>query len=299
MFPGFPDGFDVGWWREEVTTPPIWTQPGATTTSGLPTVSVGAFAYPPIVGQQVSGAGIPAGSVVSAVGALSLTLSANATANGTVTLSMGCEPVSLAQAKKWARIQYTIDDTDLMPALIQGAREYAEGPRLKRAIMLQARTVYLMGFPWGGGYFNRFVRSQGPSPWWLPSAQGIIRMPYPPFQGLISITYVDQASGNLDTIPITSQYIVQSNTPATPGAIMPQYGAVWPIPRPVIDAVRINWMCGYGAFPFQVPLSLQNGLCGMIAATYVNRQEWLQTREMAINEAIERSFNVESWGIYS
>ena len=296
VYPGFPDGFDPGLWREEVTTPPIWYQTG-TTTNGSATVTVSSFSYPPIVGQQVSGAGIPSNTTVATVGGSSLGLSAQATASGTSSLTIGCEPITVTQLKQWARIEYSVDDAVLLPNMITGARLYAEGPELKRAIMLQARTLYLMGFPWGGGYFNRFIRSQGPSPWWLPSSQGLIRMAYPPFQGLISIQYVDQASGNLDTIPLSM--VAQSNTPATPGTIMPQYGQVWPIPRPIIDAVQINWMCGYGAFPSQVPMSLQNGLCGMCASTYVNRHEFLATGKMTLNETVERQLQSERWGTYN
>jgi hypothetical protein len=285
---------DPGWWREEVTTPPIWTQV-ATTIINSTTVNVTSFSYPPIVGQQVSGTGIAALTTVAAVGGSSFTLSQNATASGTTALTMGCEPITSAQCQAWGVVQWA---DPIIPEMIQGAREEFEGPRLKRAIMLQARTLYLFGFPWGGGFYNRFIRSQGPSPWWLPSSQGIIRMAYPPFQGLISIQYIDQNSGNIDSINLSTM-VTQSVTPATPGCIMPTYGQVWPIPRPQVDAVRINFMCGYGAFPSQVPQSLQNGMMGMVAATYLYRQEWMTTREMVINPAIERAANVEQWGSYN
>lgn len=160
------------------------------------------------------------------------------------------EPVSLAEAKGFARIQYTNEDSTVQD-LITAAREYAETDQ-KRAIPTQVFQLISMGFPWTGGYYNRMIRSMGPNPWWLPTAQGIIQIPHPMVQMVLSVQYIDPASGLIDYI-LPSNYIFSYNS--TPGRIMPQYGAVWPLSRPQIDSVSITFVAGYGTTPQGNPQS--------------------------------------------
>ncbi len=150
------------------------------------------------------------------------------------------EPVSISDAKAFARIEFNDDDA-IVASLISAAREYAE-TRLARTIAPRVRAVYFQGFMTSGGYYNRFIRAMGPNPWWLPTAQGIMQIRQPPLQGLMNIQYVDSSSGNLLEI-LSSQIIVATGTP---GRVMPTYGAVWPLPRPQIDAVQFTFVAGYG-----------------------------------------------------
>lgn len=301
-WPGYPDSFDPGWWRVTVVTPPVFAGTG-TTASGSAAISgfsatFQGQAVTPLAGQQVSGAGIPSGTTVLASPAptsSSFTLSAAATSSGSgVSITIGAEPASLTEAKAWARVN-TTDDDSLVSDIIQAAREIAEGPDLKRALMLQSRCVYFMGFPWSGGYYNRLIRSMGPNPWWLPTAQGIIMLPYPPLQAVTSIQYVDPASGNLLTIP-SSQYLFVSNS--TPGRVQPQYGAVWPLARPVIDSVRITFTCGYGALSSDVPAATRLAIRSAVAASYENREAFLEGGILAAAPMFERFLNLEQWGCY-
>jgi len=155
------------------------------------------------------------------------------------------DPVTLSDAKSFARIEFT-DDDSLVTGLITGAREYIETDQA-RALMTQVITVYFMGFPWTGGYYNRMIRSMGPNPWWLPTAQGIIMLPRPPMQMILSVMYVDPTSGNPNYV-LPANYIFSNNS--TPGRIMPLYGAIWPLARPQIDAVAITYVAGYGSTTF-------------------------------------------------
>ena len=149
-------------------------------------------------------------------------------------------PVSIADAKSFARIEFSDDDA-IVASLIAAATEYAE-TATARTIAPRVRTIYYQGFLTSGGYFNRFIRSIGPNPWWLPTAQGIMQMRMPPVQGIMNIQYVDPSSGNL--LEIYSPQIIVST--GTPGRVMPQYGAVWPLARPQIDAVQFTVVMGYG-----------------------------------------------------
>ncbi len=153
------------------------------------------------------------------------------------------EPVTIAEAKAFARIEFPDDDA-IVADLISQAREYVE-TAVSRTVAPRVRQVFFQGFLTSGGYFNRFIRSIGPNPWWLPTAQGIMQVRQPPLQGMMNIQYVDPSSGNY--LEIYSNQIIVST--GTPGRVMPQYGAVWPIARPQIDAVSFTFVAGYGLTP--------------------------------------------------
>jgi hypothetical protein len=149
-------------------------------------------------------------------------------------------PVTIAGAKQFARIEFDDDDW-IVARLIADSTKWAE-TETARTIAPRVRQVYFQGFLTSGGYYNRFIRSIGPNPWWLPTAQGIMQVRQPPLQGMMNIQYVDSSSGNLLEI-LSSQIIVSTGTP---GRVMPTYGAVWPLARPQIDAVVFTFVSGYG-----------------------------------------------------
>jgi hypothetical protein len=300
-WPGYPDSFDPGWWRVNIITPPYFPGTGTLTNTSAAVTNFSATwrmqAITPLAGQQISGTGIPVGTQIAASPAPTMsgfTMTQPATASGSgVSLTIGAEPLTLAEAKQWARIENTSDD-NLVQKMLAKARRYTEGALLRRALILQSRCVYFMGFPWTGGYYNRLIRSMGPNPWWLPTAQGIILLPYPPLQQVTAIKYLDPASGSLLTID-PSLYI--DNTLSTPGRVMPQYGTVWPLARPMIDAVQITFNCGYGPLESDVPEDVQCGIGAIIAADYENR-EALSDTPMQRFPGFDWSMASEEWGSY-
>ena len=70
-----------------------------------------------------------------------------------------------------------------------------------------------------------------------------IDLPLPPLQTVNSINYID-ANGNTQTLD-PSLYVVDTVTQW--GRIMPSFGNIWPPTRPILNAVQINFTCGYGA----------------------------------------------------
>src|SRR5580765_8418365 len=130
-WPGYPDnGGDPGWWREVLTTPPVFTGTGTLTNGSANVTSFSAtwqmMDITPLYGQQISGNGVPASTTVissPAPTAPTFTMSAAATTNGAKTLTIGAEPVTLTEAKLWARVEFTDDDT-LIADIIQGTREW-------------------------------------------------------------------------------------------------------------------------------------------------------------------------------
>ena len=153
------------------------------------------------------------------------------------------EPVTIAQAKQFARVEFDDDDW-IIAGLISAAREYVETASA-RTIAPRLRTVFFQGFITSGGYLNRFIRAIGPNPWWLPTAQGIMQIRQPPLQGVTNIQYVDPSSGNLLEI-LSSQIIVSTGTP---GRVMPQYGAVCRMGG--ISHPQTRSFGRYGYFPFR------------------------------------------------
>ena len=152
------------------------------------------------------------------------------------------EPVSLADAKAFARIEYPDDDA-IVAGLISAAREYVE-TAIARTVAARVRAVYFQGFPWTGGYYNRMIRSMGPNPWWLPTAQGIIQIRQPPLQGINLIQYAAPNVAPTQYLEILSSQIIISS--GTPGRVMPVFGAVWPLANPQLDAVVFTFTAGYG-----------------------------------------------------
>jgi uncharacterized phiE125 gp8 family phage protein len=299
--PGFPDGPGEQWWRIEVRTPPAYAATGDLA-AGSPDVanfSAAARGRPitPLPGQLVAGPGIPTGAAVVTASpptstGFTMSLAATATTPGAA-LAMGSEPVTLADAKQWARIQYSVDD-NLVTRQITRARNVVERTALKQALLLQSRTLYTASFPWGGAY-GLVARGFGLNPWWFPSAQGVIQLPYPPLVSVDSIQYADPGSGQLVTMNPAS-YLYSAD--AIPGRLQPVWGTVWPIARPQIDAVQITFTCGYGPDPADVPDEIVEAMCMLIAASYRNREADAEY-ELHATRTFKRAINARAHGHYS
>lgn len=150
------------------------------------------------------------------------------------------EPVTIADAKAFARIEFPDDDA-IVASLISQAREYVE-TAIARTVAPRVRAVYFQGFPWGDGSYNRMVRAGGLNPWWFPSGQGIIEVRTPPLQGVMNIQYADVSSGIMTEVNPSQMRF----STGTPGRIQPQWGTIWPLSRAELDAVQITFVAGYG-----------------------------------------------------
>lgn len=134
-----------------------------------------------------------------------------------VTTAPPVEPVTLAEAKLWARID--ADDTsqdDVVTLLIAAMRSYAENYTGRAFVPRQLRKIL---------------------PWFAHP----IRLQYPPLISVDSITYLD-LNGDEQTLS-SSLYDVQ--TWATPGYVGIARNAVWPSTGPYDDAVKVNYTAGY------------------------------------------------------
>lgn len=151
------------------------------------------------------------------------------------------EPVSLAEAKVHCRVDVSDDDA-LITSLITAARESAEH-ETGRALCTQTRELVLDAFP------DAFV---------LRGA---------PVQSVVSIKYLDSTGVEQTLDP--ADYILDNDS--EPGFAVIGYGKAWPESYATINAVRVRYVCGYGAAS-DVPASIKAWILLAVGTLYAQRE---------------------------
>ena len=161
------------------------------------------------------------------------------------------EPVSLAEAKLHARVDATDEDT-LIAQMIAAAVAKIDGAdgELGRALITQSWFLRLDGFPRGG---NRGIK-----------------VPLPPLQSVTVISYVD--TNGADQVLDSSAYQVVGKNQAQPGSIVEAHGRSWPSTRCQPEAVRVEFVAGYGGTADAVPADIRLALLQIVAHWYVHRE---------------------------
>lgn len=161
----------------------------------------------------------------------------------TIKTAPAVEPITLTEAKAHLRRDDTADDT-LITSLIEAVREHADGAAgwLGRAIITQTWTLKLDAF----------------------SDQ--ITIPLPPLQSVTSVKYID-TDGTEQTLA-SSVYQVVSGEPAR---LVLAYGQSWPSTRTEPDAVRIEFVAGYGV-AVAVPETIKAALLLHLGTLYRDRE---------------------------
>lgn len=135
------------------------------------------------------------------------------------------EPVSLAQAREWLRLES--DDTDntaVVQLLIKAMREDAENLTHRAFIQRQYR-LNLSHWPSDPDHGHR------------------VNLQFPPLVSVDSVKYID-TNGTLQTLA-ADQYTVHDE--AEPAFIIPAYQVTWPTVRYVPNAVQVTFIAGYAA----------------------------------------------------
>ena len=154
------------------------------------------------------------------------------------------EPVSLADAKLHLRVDGS-DEDDLITALIQASREAAEH-QLGRALITQEWERVLDAFP--------------------PAE---IELGMPPVTGITSVTYIDTAE--VSTVMDAADYSLDADR--LPGWLLPAYGEDWPSTLDTPNAVRVRFVCGYGASASDVPAAIVAWIKIRIGTLYKHREQ--------------------------
>lgn len=161
------------------------------------------------------------------------------------------EPISLAQAKAWLRVDDDITDQDaVITMLIKSMREYAEN--------LTGRT-----------FVQRTLELT------LPHFPHVIELPNPPLISVTHIKYYD-TDGALQTLD-SSVYEVDSYR--EPGLVRPAYLQSWESTRYVFNAVQVRYEAGYAPtgsptdYRENMPASLQIWMQARLASLYEHREQ--------------------------
>jgi len=161
------------------------------------------------------------------------------------------EPVSLCEAKQWARI-FTPDDDALVQGLIVSARKYVEETYNLSLVSRTYRTT-----------IDRFPRYSSSAVWqynsdaiwqqrlpvtqlsgqWYPD-RASIRLTRPPAQAVLQITYADPLNIGNRLVVDPSVYNVDVTT--SPARVAPAYGQIWPIVLQQLASVQTDYVAGYG-----------------------------------------------------
>ncbi|HEV2463551.1 MAG TPA: head-tail connector protein [Acidobacteriaceae bacterium] len=155
------------------------------------------------------------------------------------------EPVTLAQMKQYARVDFTDDDT-LWPLLIAAAREWCE-VYTQRRFVLRTMRLYMDFFP---GYVDFKLAGQKVSSPFVSGSNAVlvgiryaIALPYPRVRGIAQFLYQDQ-NGEPQQMIAATDYI--QDIQSQPARLTPLFGSMWPVARVVANAVQVDYVTGYG-----------------------------------------------------
>lgn len=135
------------------------------------------------------------------------------------------EPVDANEVK--AQLGISTDDIsidEILTRRITAARSWVE-EYCERSLINQTLEIRLDTFP----------------------ADGNIQLPWPEAVSITSVKYISALG--VETTISAGAYSLDTYA----SVLRPVYGAVWPVPRAEPNAVRIQWVAGYGTGPVSIP----------------------------------------------
>lgn len=165
------------------------------------------------------------------------------------------EPITLAEARLHLRVD---PDTTTEDALIQG---WITSSRIEAE---RAMGRVLVTQTWTAKY-DRFPGYSSSDPYF--PAYSELRLPYPPLISVTSIKYIDP-DGVLQTFTAAS-YVV--DTSGVQGRVYLAYGESWPSIRIEPNAVRVEYVAGYGDAS-AVPEDVRSWMLLRVGERYEHRE---------------------------
>ena len=153
------------------------------------------------------------------------------------------EPITLAQAKQWCRVDVADDDGLFTSLCIPAARQDAER-YMRRTLLPTTWRLVLDAFP-----------------------AGRIALQYPNLMGITSVKYFDM-TGTEQILP-PQAYLV--DLAGQPGSIAPAPGTLWPTAQDRLNAVSIDYTAGW-ATPDEVPAAIRMWVALRAATLYEHRE---------------------------
>lgn len=178
-------------------------------------------------------------------------------------------PITTAEAKKQAGIDFSDDDT-FVDGLVAAAVRYCEGVN-DVAMVTQTWKLFLDRFP----------------------CDRLIELPKPPLASITHVKYYDSANA----LQTWSSALYEVSATDMPGRLSPVWGESWPGTYDRINAVEIQFVCGYGAAS-AVPQSYKLALALLVGHWYRNREAVGQVGDR-IALAVDSLLGVEWSGVHS
>jgi uncharacterized phiE125 gp8 family phage protein len=179
------------------------------------------------------------------------------------------EPVSLADLRQWLRVDPDFTDDDYQIVTLGVAARQLIEEELRTSLITQTWQVAWDRFPWGNNLL------WGTGAWHLESVilggQTVLclRLPRPPVQSVVSLTYSDGSTGAVTTLD-PSMYRV--DTDSWPARVQPVWGTLWPFTRPQTETVVCQYTAGYGNSAEAIPKSIIMAIMYLVATWYSQRE---------------------------
>lgn len=176
-----------------------------------------------------------------------------------LTTAPASEPVTLAEAKLWLKVDGTADDA-VIEGLITAARAVVEH-NTRRQLITATYTLFLDGFP-----SSSAGATSARHPAVSPVRVAEIVLPRPPLSAVDTVKYLD-ADGAQQTLD-AGQYDV--DTVSEPGRLTLGYGNAWPATYRQHHAIEVQFQTGY-ADAAAVPGNGKTAVKMILADVYENR----------------------------
>jgi uncharacterized phiE125 gp8 family phage protein len=178
-------------------------------------------------------------------------------------------PISVAEAKAQMRVEGNDDDT-IIERLVNAAVAFVDVQGvLGRAMITQT---------WGE---------------WLAPNPSTVMLSLGPVQSVSAIKYYD-IDGVLQTATLADFNVFGTPNRIT---ITPKTGKAWPVTQTRDDAIKIEYVIGYGDASTSVPQTVRHGLMMLVAHWYENRETTQEKQMQDLPYGFMEMMNIErnSW----
>lgn len=176
-------------------------------------------------------------------------------------LSAASFPLTLAEVKAYLRVDGT-DQDDTITALLSFACAFVER-ETQQQMLTATKQLYLDRFPGHVARVDSFGLDVAPHRY----EDNTIRLPFPPLQIVTSVNYL--SNGSYVAVD-PSLYAVDAAH--KPGRIVLKGVNRWPQPDCVANAVRVDYVAGYGDTAEAVPELFKQAIRWLVGHCYENRE---------------------------